>query len=100
MFCIESNGPPLTLCLQRAGVAFKVDNRLSNLVNLNEDPQLSEMLLYIIKEGTTVIGQKSPGSEHEIQLTGALVAMNHWWVLGHVLCSTQCSVCTVYTYYV
>ena len=57
-----------------------MDNRLPNLVNLNEDPQLSEMLLYIINEGTTVIGQKSPSSEHEIQLTGALIAMNHWWV--------------------
>ena len=28
-----------------------MDNRLPNLVNLNEDPQLSEMLLYILKEG-------------------------------------------------
>lgn len=71
---------PAVCCLQRAGVSFKVDNRLPNLVNLNEDPQLSEMLLYVINEGTTVVGQKSPTSEHEIQLTGALVAMNHWWV--------------------
>jgi len=30
---------------------LKVDNRLPNLVNLNEDPQLSEMLLYVLKEG-------------------------------------------------
>ena len=32
----------------------KVDNRLPNLVNLNEDPQLSEMLIYIIKEGMLI----------------------------------------------
>ena len=29
----------------------KVDNRRPNLVNLNEDPQLSEMLIYILKDG-------------------------------------------------
>jgi kinesin family protein 14 len=29
----------------------KIDNRRPNLVNLNEDPQLSEMLIYILKEG-------------------------------------------------
>ena len=28
-----------------------MDNKLPNLVNLNEDPQLSEMLLYMLKEG-------------------------------------------------
>ena len=35
---------------QRAGT-LKIDNRLPNLVNLNEDPQLSEMLLYVLKDG-------------------------------------------------
>ncbi|RMX47546.1 hypothetical protein pdam_00019081 [Pocillopora damicornis] len=46
--------------LKKAGISFKVDNRLPNLVNLNEDPQLSEMLLYMLKEGdapTYVNGQ-------------------------------------------
>ena len=75
--------------LQKAGVSFKVDNRLPNLVNLNEDPQLSEMLLYVIKEGTTVIGQQNPNSTHDIQLTGALVALDHWWgCMGVMLCCT------------
>ena len=31
-----------------------MDNRLPNLVNLNEDPQLSEMLLYMLKEGKII----------------------------------------------
>ena len=38
--------------LEYQGVARdlrKIENRLPNLVNLNEDPQLSEMLIYIIK---------------------------------------------------
>ncbi|XP_042367975.1 kinesin-like protein KIF14 [Plectropomus leopardus] len=63
--------------LQKAGVTFKVDNRLPNLVNLNEDPQLSEMLLYMIKEGRTTVGKLKPESRHDIQLTGALIADQH-----------------------
>ncbi|XP_014822861.1 PREDICTED: kinesin-like protein KIF14 [Poecilia mexicana] len=63
--------------LQKAGVTFKVDNRLPNLVNLNEDPQLSEMLLYMIKEGRTTVGKLKPDSSHDIQLTGTLIADRH-----------------------
>lgn len=65
--------------LQKAGVTLKVDNRLPNLVNLNEDPQLSEMLLYMIKEGQTTVGKHKSDSSHDIQLTGALIADQHWW---------------------
>lgn len=64
--------------LQKAGVTLKVDNRLPNLVNLNEDPQLSEMLLYMIKEGQTTVGKHKSDSSHDIQLTGALIADQHW----------------------
>uniref|UniRef100_A0A8C2JS39 Kinesin-like protein n=1 Tax=Cyprinus carpio TaxID=7962 RepID=A0A8C2JS39_CYPCA len=63
--------------LQRAGVTFKVDNRLPNLVNLNEDPQLSELLLYMIKEGETKVGKLKSESAHDIQLSGALIADEH-----------------------
>ena len=68
----------LNLCCQETGVTFKVDNRLPNLVNLNEDPQLSEMLLYMIKEGQTTVGKLKSESSHDIQLTGALIADQHW----------------------
>ncbi|XP_072276174.1 kinesin-like protein KIF14 [Pyxicephalus adspersus] len=63
--------------LQKAGITFKMDNRLPNLVNLNEDPQLSEMLLYMIKEGRTTVGKYCKNSSHDIQLSGALIAENH-----------------------
>ncbi|XP_041695950.1 kinesin-like protein KIF14 [Coregonus clupeaformis] len=66
-----------TKALQKAGVMFKVDNRLPNLVNLNEDPQLSEMLLYMIKEGQTKVGKHKSESAHDIQLSGALIADHH-----------------------
>ncbi|NXT38157.1 KIF14 protein, partial [Pelecanoides urinatrix] len=63
--------------LQKAGIAFRMDNRLPNLVNLNEDPQLSEVLLYMIKEGETTVGRYTPNSKHDIQLSGVLIADNH-----------------------
>ncbi|PKK27890.1 kinesin family member 14 [Columba livia] len=63
--------------LQKAGIAFKMDNRLPNLVNLNEDPQLSEVLLYMIKEGETTVGRYTPNAKHDIQLSGVLIADDH-----------------------
>ncbi|XP_063424570.1 kinesin-like protein KIF14 isoform X2 [Mytilus trossulus] len=63
--------------LEKSGITCKVDNKMPNLVNLNEDPQLSEMLLYVIKEGQTRVGRMCDNSKHEIQLNGALIAENH-----------------------
>ncbi|KAK4820255.1 hypothetical protein QYF61_022613 [Mycteria americana] len=63
--------------LRKAGIAFKMDNHLPNLVNLNEDPQLSEVLLYMIKEGETTVGRYTPNSQHDIQLSGVLIADDH-----------------------
>ncbi|XP_037681013.1 kinesin-like protein KIF14 [Choloepus didactylus] len=63
--------------LEKAGITFQMDNHLPNLVNLNEDPQLSEMLLYMIKEGKTTVGKYKPNSRHDIQLSGVLIADDH-----------------------
>ncbi|XP_033104255.1 kinesin-like protein KIF14 isoform X2 [Anneissia japonica] len=63
--------------LEKSGISLKVDNKLPNLVNLNEDPQLSEVLLYLLKEGQNIVGQQSKSSKHDIQLQGALVAPKH-----------------------
>ena len=68
---------PLWL-LQRSGVAFKVDSTLPNLVNLNEDPQLSEVLLYVLRDGATHVGRQRDDSQAEIQLVGPLIADSHW----------------------
>lgn len=83
--------------LQKAGIAFKMDNHLPNLVNLNEDPQLSEVLLYMIKEGETTVGRYTPNSNHDIQLSGVLIADDHWYVVGFVwvvldffICCSHC----------
>lgn len=61
-----------------------LNNKLPYLVNLTEDPQLSETLLYVLKPGNTTVGNASSGSHdtegksHDIELTGALVVENHW----------------------
>ncbi|XP_013046153.3 kinesin-like protein KIF14 isoform X1 [Anser cygnoides] len=70
--------------LQKAGIAFKMDNHLPNLVNLNEDPQLSEVLLYMIKEGETTVGRYTPNSKHDIQLSGVLIADDHCVIKNNV----------------
>ncbi|XP_043941981.1 kinesin-like protein KIF14 [Protopterus annectens] len=63
--------------LQKVGISFKVDNKLPSLVNITEDPQLSETLLYVIKVGQTKVGKLAPTSTHDIQLSGALIAEDH-----------------------
>ncbi|BFZ20570.1 hypothetical protein BsWGS_23609 [Bradybaena similaris] len=63
--------------LERSGITLKVNHRLPSLVNLNEDPQLSEMLLYVIKEGETKVGREIDESQQDIKLTGALIADSH-----------------------
>ena len=59
-----------------------VNNKLPNLVNLTEDPQLSETLLYVLRTGRTTVGNRSSGGVgaklHDIELTGALVTQDHW----------------------
>ena len=79
------------MAMEAQGVAKdlrKIDNRMPNLVNLNEDPQLSEMLIYILKEGmntvisyiatqplgNTLVGH---GDDADVQLGGALVLAQH-----------------------
>ena len=62
-------------------MSFKVNNKVPNLVNLNEDPQLAEVLVYLLREGEIRIGQgKERARRRSILLTGALVAENHWYV--------------------
>ena len=64
--------------LERSGIAFKLDEKLPNLVNLNEDPQLAGTLLYILREGETRVGRVADDTaQHQIQLKGVLIAEKH-----------------------
>ncbi|XP_036926426.1 kinesin-like protein KIF14 [Sturnira hondurensis] len=63
--------------LQKAGITFHMDAHSPSLVNLSADPQLSETLFYVIKEGTTTVGKWGPTSSPDIRLSGVLVAEDH-----------------------
>ncbi|CAG5136554.1 unnamed protein product, partial [Candidula unifasciata] len=48
-----------------------------NLVNLNEDPLMSECLLYYIKEGTTRVGLQGAENQNDVQLSGSNILEEH-----------------------
>ncbi|ESP03560.1 hypothetical protein LOTGIDRAFT_224357 [Lottia gigantea] len=72
--------------LAEMGVALKQDGgtigvfspkKTPHLVNLNEDPLMSECLLYYIKDGTTKVGLGGPNISQDITLSGANILQNH-----------------------
>ncbi|BFG06443.1 kinesin-like protein unc-104 [Drosophila madeirensis] len=68
------------------GVAVKEDGitvgvfspkKTPHLVNLNEDPNLSECLLYYIKDGLTRLGTHEANVPQDIQLSGSHILKEH-----------------------
>ncbi|XP_064536098.1 kinesin-like protein unc-104 [Drosophila montana] len=68
------------------GVAVKEDGitvgvfspkKTAHLVNLNEDPNLSECLLYYIKDGLTRLGTHEANVPQDIQLSGSHILKEH-----------------------
>lgn len=68
------------------GVALKEDGntlgifspkKTPHLVNLNEDPSMSECLLYYIKDGITKVGSAESNIPQDIQLYGAHIKSEH-----------------------
>ncbi|XP_037830164.1 kinesin-like protein KIF1A isoform X3 [Kryptolebias marmoratus] len=52
-------------------------NETPHLVNLNEDPLMSECLLYYIKEGVTRVGRLDASSRQDIVLSGHFIKDEH-----------------------
>lgn len=48
-----------------------------HLINLNEDPTLSECLLYYLKDGVTKLGTSEAEIPQDIQLSGSHILKNH-----------------------
>ncbi|KAL5014912.1 hypothetical protein ScPMuIL_009182 [Solemya velum] len=72
--------------LAEMGVALKKDGgtigvfspkKTPHLVNLNEDPLMSECLLYYIKDGTTRVGRNDAVHLQDIQLSGTYILEEH-----------------------
>jgi GTPase SAR1 family protein len=51
---------------ERRGVGIAINHDLPSLVNLNEDPQMSECLVYCLPVGTTQVGSEEPKSENGV----------------------------------
>eukprot|EP01114_Cavostelium_apophysatum_P016487 TRINITY_DN4700_c0_g1_i4.p1 TRINITY_DN4700_c0_g1~~TRINITY_DN4700_c0_g1_i4.p1 ORF type:complete len:1712 (-),score=613.88 TRINITY_DN4700_c0_g1_i4:86-5185(-) len=63
--------------LQDMGVAIKAVSTLPHFINLNEDPLMSESLLYYLREGITRIGRSDTEVTQDIQLNGLSIAKEH-----------------------
>ncbi|KAK6302412.1 hypothetical protein J4Q44_G00267670 [Coregonus suidteri] len=72
--------------LAEMGVAMREDGgtvgvfspkKTPHLVNLNEDPLMSECLLYYIKDGTTKVGRDDARSRQDIVLSGHFIQDEH-----------------------
>ncbi|KAL8620050.1 hypothetical protein ACOMHN_015332 [Nucella lapillus] len=72
--------------LAEMGVALREDGgtigvfspkKTPHLVNLNEDPLMSECLLYYIKDGTTRVGSDQAKCQQDIQLSGTHILEEH-----------------------
>ncbi|XP_026140976.1 kinesin-like protein KIF1A isoform X9 [Carassius auratus] len=72
--------------LAEMGVAMREDGgtvgvfspkKTSHLVNLNEDPLMSECLLYYIKDGITKVGREDASSRQDIVLSGHFIEDEH-----------------------
>uniref|UniRef100_A0A8C2ZWB5 plus-end-directed kinesin ATPase n=1 Tax=Cyclopterus lumpus TaxID=8103 RepID=A0A8C2ZWB5_CYCLU len=72
--------------LAEMGVAMREDGgtvgvfspkKTPHLVNLNEDPLMSECLLYYIKDGTTKVGSENAKSRQDIVLSGHFIRDEH-----------------------
>ena len=55
-------------------MAALMSGQTAHLVNLNEDPLMSECLLYYIKDGQTLVGSLDT---QDIQLYGASILNQH-----------------------
>jgi len=62
-------------------VTVKSDGQLRpRLVKLAENPQLSETLDYVVREGRLVVGRWMPDATSDILLRGPLITQSHWSV--------------------
>uniref|UniRef100_A0A5K3EWL2 Kinesin-like protein n=1 Tax=Mesocestoides corti TaxID=53468 RepID=A0A5K3EWL2_MESCO len=71
--------------LRAMGIALRADGALTgvfapktpNLVNLNEDPTMSECLIYYLKQGRTRLGHLEEGRDLDIGLLGSFIRPQH-----------------------
>ncbi|KAG0170479.1 kinesin-like protein Klp8 [Apophysomyces sp. BC1015] len=71
--------------LEELGIAVHKNNvgvyapKVPHLVNLNEDPLMSECLMYQIKPGITRVGRQESEGPSDIRLSGSNIQDDHCW---------------------
>ncbi|KAK2187722.1 hypothetical protein NP493_156g05019 [Ridgeia piscesae] len=89
--CSEAVLTQMFVCCSEAvlaemGVALREDGgtvgvfspkQTPHLVNLNEDPLMSECLLYYLKDGVTRVGSSASHVSQDIQLNGSYILEQH-----------------------
>ncbi|XP_022823290.1 kinesin-like protein unc-104 isoform X8 [Spodoptera litura] len=67
------------LAVKEGGITVGIysPKRTPHLVNLNEDPNLSECLIYYIKDGVTRVGTSEANVPQDIQLSGSHILSEH-----------------------
>ena len=67
----------LGITVDKGNVGVHTPKKLPHLVNLNEDPLMSECLIYQLKQGTTVVGNLDADNGAQIRLSGAKILAEH-----------------------
>lgn len=67
----------LGISVDKGNVGVHTPKKLPHLVNLNEDPLMSECLIYQIKPGHTLVGNLDSGPDVHIKLSGTKILNKH-----------------------
>ncbi|PWZ01286.1 kinesin-3 motor protein [Testicularia cyperi] len=67
----------LGISVDKGNVGVHTPKKLPHLVNLNEDPLMSECLIYQIKPGQTLVGNLDAGADVHIKLSGTKILPQH-----------------------
>ncbi|KAL7409264.1 kinesin-like protein [Mrakia frigida] len=67
----------LGISVEKGGVGVHTPKKVPHLVNLNEDPLMSEALVYNIKPGKTMVGNVEAKSSAAIRLSGSQILEEH-----------------------
>ncbi|KAI0092485.1 kinesin-domain-containing protein [Irpex rosettiformis] len=67
----------LGITVERGDVGVHTPKRMPHLVNLNEDPLMSECLIYQLKNGQTMVGQLDSEKPAAIRLSGESIKEEH-----------------------
>ncbi|KAI9008854.1 hypothetical protein CLU79DRAFT_776037 [Phycomyces nitens] len=67
------------IAVHKNNVGVYTPKKIPHLVNLNEDPLMSECLMYQIKQGKTRVGQHGSQVQADIRLSGSNILEEHCW---------------------